>query len=67
MSVRGRARVIREHMQCDEQYAILEIDVEQVKNDRVRTLVIESAITITACLESRSWFETRLGEMETSH
>ena len=47
VSVRGRARVIREHMQFDEQYAILHIDVEQVKNDMVRTIVIESAITVT--------------------
>lgn len=35
VSIRGRARVVRERMNTDERSAILEIDVEEVKNDMV--------------------------------
>lgn len=64
VTVRGRARVIREQMNADENYAVVDIDVEEVKNDMVRTVVIESAITVSVPDEYKSWFEASLGEVE---
>ena len=64
VSIRGRARVVRERMNVDEHSAILEIDVEEVKNDMVRTGVIESAITFSPRDEIRDWFEAAIGEAE---
>ena len=64
VSIRGRATVARERMKADEHSAILEIDVEEVKNDMVRTGVIESAITFSPRDEIRDWFEAAIGEAE---
>jgi hypothetical protein len=64
VSIRGRARVVREQMNADENAAILEIDVEEVKNDMVRTGDIGSAITFFPKDEALDWFEVILGDME---
>jgi hypothetical protein len=64
VSVRGRARAVRERMNADEHYAVIEIDIEEVKNDTVRSVVIEGAVTISTRDEYRPWFEAALGEME---
>ena len=63
-TVRGRARVVRERMNADEHSAVVEIDVEEVKNDMARTIAIDTGITISARGEFRHWFETVLGELE---
>ncbi len=63
-SVRGRARVVREQMNTDAHYAVVDIDVEEVKNDMVRSVVIESGITLSPVDQYRSWFEASLGELE---
>jgi flavin reductase (DIM6/NTAB) family NADH-FMN oxidoreductase RutF len=64
VSIRGRARVTKERMSADEHYAIVEIDVEEVKNDMTGAIVIESAITVSVRDEHRGWFQTVLSEME---
>lgn len=64
VSIRGRARVVRERMNVDEHSAVLEIDVEEVKNDMVRTGAIESGITFSPRDEIRDWFEAAIGEAE---
>jgi len=64
VSIRGHARIVREKMHTDERYAVVDIDVEEVKNDMVRTVAIESAITISAWEEFREWFNASLGEVE---
>jgi hypothetical protein len=64
VSIRGRARVVRERTNADEHSAVLEIDVEEVKNDMVRTGVIESGITFSPRDEIRDWFEAAIGEAE---
>lgn len=64
VSIRGRARVVRQQMTTDEYYAIIEIDVEEVKNDMVRVVVIESGVTISARDPWQPWFESVLGELE---
>jgi len=63
VSIRGRARVVRERMNTDERSAILEIDVEEVKNDMVAG-VIGSAITFFPRGENQDWFEAALSEVE---
>jgi flavin reductase (DIM6/NTAB) family NADH-FMN oxidoreductase RutF len=64
VSVRGRARVAREQMVADEQYAMVEIDVEEVKNDMVRSVLIETALTVSPREQHVAWFEAVLGELE---
>jgi hypothetical protein len=64
VSIRGRARVLRERMVTDENRAIVEIHIEEVKNDMVPTVVIENAVTISAREEYRNWFQTLLAEIE---
>jgi flavin reductase (DIM6/NTAB) family NADH-FMN oxidoreductase RutF len=63
VSIRGRARVVRERMNTDEHSAILEIDVEEVKNDMVAG-AIGSAITFFPRDEHQDWFEAALAEVE---
>lgn len=64
VSVCGRARIVREYMKTDERYAVVDIDIEEVKNDMVRIVSIESAITISPREEYRTWFSESLGEAE---
>ena len=64
VSIRGRARVVRERMNTSEASAIVDIDVEEVKNDMVRSGAIESAITFSPWGEVRDWFEAAIGEAE---
>jgi hypothetical protein len=64
VSVKGHARVAKEKMDTDEHYAVVEIDVENVKNDMVRRIQIESTITVSVHPEYQEWFEESLGELE---
>ena len=64
LTVRGRARVIKESMDSYENGAIIEVDVEEVKNDMVRTLRLDSGITITSQQGFEWWFDGIIGEME---
>ena len=63
VSVRGSARVVRERMKTIEDDAIVEIDVEEVKNDMVRSVVIESTVTVSVRQEYVDLFQAALGEM----
>ncbi len=64
ISIRGRARVVRERMNADESHAIVEIDVEEVKNDMIRGVVIDKTVMISVIEERKDWFEAVLGEVE---
>lgn len=64
VSVRGKTSVIKDRMDTDNQYALVEVDIEEVKNDMVRRIVIESAITVSVKDEYRDWFNASLGEAE---
>jgi flavin reductase (DIM6/NTAB) family NADH-FMN oxidoreductase RutF len=64
VSVRGRARVVRERMEHDEQFAALEIDVEEVKNDGVYRIAIESGIGISARERYKPWYDGAMAELE---
>lgn len=64
VSIRGRARVCVEEMETHRYSAVLEIDIDEVKNDMVRTGIIDSGITFTPKDETQDWFDAVLGEME---
>lgn len=65
VTIRGRARVVRERLDVHEHSAALEIDVEEVKNDMPRTGLIGSGITFFPRDEFEQWFQAVLGELET--
>jgi hypothetical protein len=65
VSISGRARIAKEHMDTDEDYAMLEIDIEEVKNDMVRAGTIEGGIVFTPLAELKEWFDVALAELET--
>jgi hypothetical protein len=44
VSIRGRARVVKAQMDIAEQLVVVEIDVEEVKNDMMHRGVVESAV-----------------------
>lgn len=64
LSIRGRARVVKEQMDGAEYYSILEIDIDEVKNDMVRSIIVDSGISISAHDDFRGWFDAVLGELE---
>ena len=64
VSVRGHARVIRPQMKCDLKYAVLEIDIEEVKNDLGERITIDSGITVRAREQHKHWFDAILAERD---
>jgi flavin reductase (DIM6/NTAB) family NADH-FMN oxidoreductase RutF len=64
VSVRGRARVVREQMEHDPDFATLEIAIEEVKNDMVYRIVIDSGITIHPKERFQAWYDAAMDEME---
>lgn len=64
-SIRGSAKVVREQMNSDKNYAIVEIEVQQVKYDMVRTVTIDDTIRISPRgEEATKWFQAVVGEVE---
>jgi Pyridoxamine 5'-phosphate oxidase len=64
VSVTGQARVVRERAHHDEQFAILEIDIETVKNDMAYRIVVESGIEIVAKERHKPWYDAAMAELE---
>jgi flavin reductase (DIM6/NTAB) family NADH-FMN oxidoreductase RutF len=64
VSVRGRARLVKECMEVDESFAILEIDIEEVKNDMAYRIVVESGISIHAREKFKACYEAAMAELE---
>ena len=64
VSILGRARVVQEHMDTGDHLAILEIDVEEVKNDMMRRGTIESAVGFAPPEELRSYYVGAIAEIE---
>jgi hypothetical protein len=65
VSVRGIATIVMEHMLTDSAYALVEVEIGEVKNDMVPRIVIEGPMTISVPDQYKEWFENILGEMET--
>jgi len=63
VSVTGRARVVREHAHHDEQFAILEIDIEAVKNDMAYRVVIKSGFELSPKERHKSWYAAVMAEL----
>jgi len=57
VSVKGQARVVAEPWKFDERYAIVEIDIEEVKNDLPMKIGIDSGISISAEGDFQSWWK----------
>ena len=64
VSISGRARVVKDQMDTDANSAIVEIDIQDVKNDMVRSGVIESGIGFAPKQEVQGWFDAALAELE---
>ena len=64
VSIRGFARMVKAKMDLDVNYAIFEIKVDRVKNDMVKTLMIETPITVSPHYEYKDWFDQALAELE---
>ena len=65
VSVTGRARAVREQAHHDEQFAILDIDVEEVKNDMAYRVVVESGIEIVPKERHKPWYDAVMAELGT--
>ena len=63
-AILGRARVVQERMDTGDHLAILEIDVEEVKNDMMRRGTIESAVGFAPPEELRSYYVGAIAEIE---
>lgn len=57
VSIRGNARVVEEPFTLDESYALIEIDIEEVKNDMPVRIGIEKGITISPSGPFVAWWE----------
>ena len=64
VSVSGRARVVRNEMETDGDFAILEIDIESVKNDMAYRINIDSGIEITPKSAFKPWYEAVMTELD---
>ena len=64
VSIRGHARVVKEQMDIGEHLAVIEIDVEEVKNDMMRRGAIESAIGFTPPEDLVDYYVGAIAEIE---
>jgi hypothetical protein len=63
-SIRGRARVVKQEMKIAEHLAIVEIDVEEVKNDMMRRGIIESAVGFAPPEDIKGYYVGAIAEIE---
>ena len=64
VGIRGRARVVKEQMDVAEYSAVLEIDVEEVKNDMMRRGAIDSEICFTPPKDLMHFYVGAIAEIE---
>ncbi len=64
VSINGIARILKDQMKFDPQYAIVEISIESVKNDMFNKGIITSGITISPFKKHEDWFKKLIGELE---
>jgi hypothetical protein len=64
VSIRGRARVVKAQMDIARHLVVVEIDVEEVKNDMMRRGIIESAIGFTPPEDLKSFYVGAIAEIE---
>jgi len=64
VSIQGRARVVKERMVTGEHFAVVEIDVEEVKNDMMRRGVVESAVRFSPPADLMDYYLDGIAEIE---
>lgn len=64
VSIRGRARVVKEEMAIAKDLAVVEIDIEEVKNDMMRRGSIESAIRFVPSEDLKGFYVGAIAEIE---
>jgi hypothetical protein len=64
VGIGGRARVVKERMEIADHLVIIEIDVEEVKNDSMRRGVIESAVGFAPPDELKDYYVGAIAEIE---
>ena len=64
VSIRGRARVVQERMDTGDHLAVVEIDIEEVKNDMMRRGTIESAVGFAPPEELGAYYVGAIAEIE---
>jgi len=64
VSIRGRARVVKEQMNIAKHLVAIEIDIEQVKNDMMRRGIIESAAGFTPPEDLEGFYVGAIAEIE---
>jgi len=57
VSIKGKARVVDEPFSLDTNYALIEIDIEEVKNDMPVKIGIETGISISPSGPFVAWWE----------
>jgi hypothetical protein len=64
VSIRGKARVIREKMNADQRTALVEVDIEEVKNDLIFRGTIDSGIELNIPESHIGWYLALVDEVE---
>lgn len=64
VSARGRARIVEDPLSIDKNYALIEIDIEEVKNDMPVRIGIDSGISITPNGPFIQWWNTIWRQIE---
>jgi hypothetical protein len=64
VSILGRARVVKEEMDIAKNLVVVEIDIEEVKNDMMPRGFIESAIGFTPPKDLRGFYIGAIAEIE---
>jgi len=64
VSVRGRARVVEEPFSLDQNYALVEIDIDEVKNDMPVRIGIDTGISISPSGPFVAWWNNLWERME---
>jgi hypothetical protein len=64
VSIRGQARVVKERMDASEHLAIVEIEVEEVKNDMMRRGAIKSAVGFSPPEDLMDYYLGSIAEIE---
>ena len=64
VSIRGRARVVKEEMETAEHFAIVEIDAEEVKNNMMRRGMIKSAVGFAPLEDLKGYYVGAIAAIE---
>ena len=64
VSIRGRARVVKEEMEIAEHLAIVELDAEEVKNNMMRRGMIKSAVGFAPLEDLKGYYVGAIAAIE---